>query len=408
MGVDLSRWKTVTTPEELPKLAATPEEQPTTKTAAWWKSAEGGWLSDGKLPEFGGHWGLDPTSWLGLSLLKDAIEGGPAVRNAGWTGNIQVPPKLFVDTIAMTLGVRVIRMADNGNGNGRFLFCSDHTMVAYGISESGRWADVQVTTSDDEVIRKASMLFDRCITPDDPKKGLVFTLARGMGGYSISRLGAAGTPAERGNYAPNTLADYDHVVSDLSTNAPCGRLVILSGAPGTGKSFLVRSLLTAVPTAAFILVPPHLVEGLGGPDILPALTSAKSEFPGPIVIIIEDADRCLVKRDGDNMNSIASMLNLGDGILGSVLDIRILATTNAATLEMDAATRRRGRLCRHLEVGPLPPEYASKALHRLTGQVRAFSGDTSLADVYYEARELGWKPEEIVPARPDVRPEMLL
>jgi hypothetical protein len=359
------------------------------------------------MPEFGGHWGTDPASWIGLSLLKDAIEGGPPVRAGGWSGNLTVPPKQFVETIATTLGVRIIQMADRGNGNGRYLFSAEHTMLAYSLSESGRWADIQVTSVNEDVCRKASILFDRCITPDDPRKGLVFTLTRGMGGYSISRLGAAGTPLERGNYSPDTLANYDHVVSDLSTNAPCGRLVILSGSPGTGKSFLVRSLLAAVPSAAFILVPPHLVEGLGGPDILPALTGAKSEFPGPIVVIIEDADQCLVKRDKDNMNAISSMLNLGDGILGSVLDLRILATTNAEKLQMDPATRRRGRLCRYMEVGHLPADYASKALHRLTGQVRKFEGETSLADVYYEARELGWKPSEIVPARPDVRPEIL-
>jgi hypothetical protein len=392
------RWKTVSTPQELP---------PVKTGGSWWKkNATGEWLNDAPSPDFGGHWGVEPSQWLGLSLLKKAIEGGPPVRCAGWSGNLQVPSKAFVDTIVATLGVRLIRVTDGGNSNGRFLFGSDVAMLSYGLSESGRWADVQLVTIDEDICRRSSLLFDRCIIPDDPKKGLVFTLVKGMGGFSISRLGAAGTPLERGNYAPPVLADYDHVVEDLSTDSPCGRLIILSGSPGTGKSYLVRSLLAAVPTTAFILVPPHLVEGLGGPEILPALTSAKNEFSGPITLIIEDADQCLVQRKEGNMNSISSMLNLGDGILGSVLDIRILATTNAEKLEMDAATRRPGRLCRYIEVGSLPAEEAAKALHRLTGEVRKFQGEATIAEVYQEARKLGWRPTEVVPARPDPRPEL--
>jgi len=404
--VDPSRWKTATSLEELPKLAQ--DVSPLTRFARINKFADGGWLNDGQMPEFGGHWGLEPQQWLGLSLFKDALEGGPPVRVAGWGGNLQVPARQFVETIIATLGVRVVHASDRGNGNGRYIFSSDDTMATYSLSEGARWADIQVVTRNDEVVRKAALLFDRVITPDDPRKGLVFTLAKGMGGYSISRLGAAGSPLERGNYSPKTLEDYDHVVSDLSTNSPCGRLMIMAGSPGTGKSFLLRSLLAAVPTAAFILVPPHLVEGLGGPEILPAITAAKHEFPGPICIIIEDADQCLVKRGAGNMNAISSMLNLGDGILGSVLDIRILATTNAEKIEMDPATRRPGRLCRYMEIGNLPAQHAGTALHRLTGHVRKFEADASLAEVYYEARKLGWKPSEIVPARGDTRPEIIL
>ena len=100
-------------------------------------------------------------------------------------------------------------------------------------------------------------------------------------------------------------------------------------------------------------------------------------------------------------------MNLGDGILGAVLDIRILATTNAETLEMDPATRRPGRLCRHLRVGPLTPQLASKALNRLTGKMVPFDKDITVAEVYSKARSLGWKPPQVVSSRPDPRPEIL-
>jgi hypothetical protein len=282
-------------------------------------------------------------------------------------------------------------------------------MLSVSIYSSGTEGEVALATSDEEVADKVNKLLSRALQPDNPHEGLVFTLAKGMTGYSITRLGTAGTLLIRSNYTPQVLADYDHIVKEQTSDSPCGRLTILSGSPGTGKTYLVRSLLADAPRVAYILIPPHLVESLGSPEILPALTSAKQEFNGPIMLIIEDADRCLVKRDNGNMDAISSMLNLGDGILGSILDVRILATTNAETLQMDAATRRKGRLCRHVEVGLLSAAQATAALSNLLNKpVQPFVEATPLADVYARARAEGWmppvkgKPPEGKYARPEL------
>ena len=86
---------------------------------------------------------------------------------------------------------------------------------------------------------------------------------------------------------------------------------------------------------------------------------------GPIALVLEDADRCLVTRGENNINSIQSLLNLGDGILGSLLDLRIIATTNAKKLEMEAAILRPGRLSKRLEVGALDLDTARGVFRRL-------------------------------------------
>lgn len=164
----------------------------------------------------------------------------------------------------------------------------------------------------------------------------------------------------------------------------------------------MRSLLSAVKNAVFVVVPPQLVPELGSPDILPALTSAKSEVNGPICLILEDADRVLVNRKEGDMSSIAAMLNLGDGILGAVLDIRIVATTNAAQLEMDPATRRPGRLCRYLQVNPLEPTIANGVYTRLVQKPFTFQSPTSLAEVYARARDAGWVAPPIANPRPQL------
>jgi len=403
------RWKTLApkTAEAAPEKAAPPVRHPWGRvgqqaptSGPWWTAAE--------FPDLGSYYEHDPARWIGIPLLQRAFEGGPPVRLGGWEGNLVVPSQQLLQTIEAALGTRLVRVQDGTNGNGSFWFVSETTMLIFTLAEQGRYASIKIVTVDEEVVKKSSLLLNRCVQPDDPAKGLVFALAKGMGGYQLTRLGAAGTPLERGNYMPEVIADYDHVVADLNTASPCGRLIILSGEPGTGKTFIVRSLLSAASRAAFILIPSHLVEGLSGPEILPALTGAKNEFNGPIVLIIEDADQCLVPRKSGNMNAISSLLNLGDGILGSILDVRILATTNAEKIEIDKATRRPGRLCRYMEVGTLSPAIATKALHRLTGRMpEPYSKTTTIAEVYQKARTMGWKPVEIVPARPDTKPFVL-
>jgi len=393
-----SRWKTSSAlPTEIrehPLLKAA-----SNKTATWWRGES--------FPDLGTHFDKGPATWAGLGLLRKALEGGEPVRQATWEGNLIVPHKDLIEATKKILNVRPLYLTDFGNNNGVVLLGSEDTWVNIRQSERGQTADVQIVTSSLEDALKSEKLFNACIQPDDPRKGLVFALTKCMTGYSLTRLGTAGTPLERGNYTDAVLADYDHVVADLKTPGPCGRLIIFSGSPGTGKTFLVRALLTEVPNAAFVLIPPQMVSDLGAPELLPALLNAKNEINGPIILILEDGDKALVKRKDGDMNTISSLLNLGDGILGSIMDIRILATTNAETLEMDPATRRKGRLCRHIQIDALPAEQGSQIVQRLTNNPYTFKGDTVLADVYSAAREKGWKPAEVVPPRPEARPEII-
>ncbi len=354
------------------------------------------WWQDGRFQNIGSRLSTDPTDLIGHGLLKRAFEGGPPVRSGDWDGRLIVHPRKLLEACCKTMGLRPV-WVEGDTRNGRHLLASEDTMLRLSFYSRGTGASAYIISTNPTRVHYASQLFNRLLEHEDPRKGMVYTLAKGMGGYRISHIGLAGTPIERSNYSQNVLAAYDHVVEDLNSEAPCGRLVILAGEPGTGKTYLVRSLLGEVPKAAFVVIPPHLVEELGSPEILPSLTAAKNEMDGPIVMIIEDADQCLVPRragtkDG-NMNAISSLLNLGDGILGSVLDLRIIATTNAKEIEMDPAIKRPGRLCKYAHVGPLSPAEASQTLYRLTGKKTAQEeSPMTLAEVYLKARTLGWKP----------------
>ena len=185
----------------------------------------------------------------------------------------------------------------------------------------------------------------------------------------------------------------DHVVSDLCEREPCGRLSIFTGPPGTGKTHLVRSILGVVREERqprFVLVQPSDVKMLVSPSFIPAFVSFSKENNGPIVLVLEDADECLLPRGSDNVSQIRALLNLSDGLIGSVFDIRVIATTNAKRIEIDPAIKRSGRLCRQVEVGLLSTGHARSVFDRIApgcGLGHGISEAMTLADVYARARE---------------------
>ena len=208
-------------------------------------------------------------------------------------------------------------------------------------------------------------------------------------GLRISSAGYPGRELERDNYPDETLSSFDHVMEDLRSEYPCGKLVILRGAPGTGKTHLIRGMLHEKLDRTVVHLPPSLISQIDSPGFLTALGHQEE----PILLIVEDADSCLIQRQDENMPSISALLNIGDGLLGHALDLRILLTTNA-DLEMDEALRRAGRLCREIEVGKLKAWHANAIFQRLGGHDSPFDRDVPLSDVYAAARSF------FVPGRP--------
>jgi hypothetical protein len=292
-------------------------------------------------------------------------------------------------------GMRIV-MDAIVHGGREVTLAHDRGVVVLDAS-TGRWAHHAIATNDTglhEQIDRA--LASGCAVAVGPA-GPIHALAKTEEGYKLVEVGRCGVPLERGNYVPDVLAAYDHVVADLKVPTPCGRLSVLQGEPGSGKSYLVRALLVEGVAATFVLVPPHLLGGLGDPDFLPSIIQARDECDsaarGPLVLICEDGDMCLVPRMGDNMSTVQSVLNLGDGLLGSLLDVRVLITTNAPEIKMDKAVVRKGRLCRRVNVGRLSAVQATSVLRRLVPDVKEeFTALATLSDVYDGARERGWHP----------------
>jgi hypothetical protein len=214
-----------------------------------------------------------------------------------------------------------------------------------------------------------------------------------------------GWPIEQENYDPSVLAFYEKARNELASRNPSGRLVILDGPPGTGKTFLLRGLVHDLASKAeFLYLPASMVGSLDGPAMITMLDYdepvSEDDPVLPKIFIIEDADECLISRASDNMSPIRNLLNYCDGFLGTLLDIRVIATTNSGhigrTDKIDKALLRPGRLLAHATVGALAQEQAEKRLRHLTGndKLQLPSAPLPLANIYSLARENGWTPKE--------------
>lgn len=357
-----------------------------------WKN-DMNWMELGRKPEIS-------VNALGMStLLKNVLnnDNGIYVSECYVYGHIGSDDIELIKKKMVSLGGRLVYKFIGKPES--LVWVWDNGMAEYGLS--GSYITVAAASKDEKLVEEIRDFIAPLIIPEK-KKGHVFAITKQYGNLSLSSLGNASIQLVRDNYMDETLKDYDFIINDLNSNQPSGRIVILEGEPGTGKTHLVRAMLLEVPDAMFVLVPPEMVSSLGGPELLPLLIGNRHHTSGPIILVLEDADKVLVTRGSENINSIQSLLNLGDGILGSMLDLRIIATTNAKKLEMEAAIMRPGRLSKSIKVGALDAAKSQLIFNKLVTGIANVADNLfpigedkffTLAEIYSVARNYGWNPE---------------
>ena len=284
-----------------------------------------------------------------------------------------------------------------------------HGAVALVQARSGRvdqGDNITVLSTDVEMIERYTAWWESGKVQESPvaKISGVFS---GQNGIEIREFSTPiGWPLERGNYTKDVLSFYDTLCTELISPTPSGRLAILDGKPGGGKTYLLRGLVQDLSDRAhFIYLPASMVASLDGPQMLSLLNEEQrysyrdegADAPKPKIFVVEDADDCLVSRAADNMSSIRNLLNFCDGFLGMMLDVRIVATTNSGhigrTDKVDAALLRPGRLIARSTVPPLSVEDLRAWFERHALTPEKLNDGMTLAEAYAKAREMGWKPE---------------
>jgi len=169
-----------------------------------------------------------------------------------------------------------------------------------------------------------------------------------------------------------------NIQNQLDQNKP--GLYLMHGEPGTGKSSAIRHLLSIV-DREFIFVPPQMVHSLSTPEFTDILTR---DHKG-CVLILEDAEKALMKREGEdgfsNSTLVSSILNLTDGLYADLTQSAIIATYNCDRNLIDPALLRKGRLKSEYRYEKLDRDRSQSLMDKLGHNVDV-EDPMTLADIF--------------------------
>ena len=159
-------------------------------------------------------------------------------------------------------------------------------------------------------------------------------------------------------------------------------LTVLSGAPGTGKTTLLRSIAHwLADTHVFYFMPAARFATVESGEIVTFWAGENRTSKLRKVLILEDAEGILLRRGDDNREKVATLLNLTDGMLGDALGLHVVCTINSELADLDPALLRPGRLVAHREFELLDAEEA-RALAALLGVSAPDADRVSLAELF--------------------------
>lgn len=188
------------------------------------------------------------------------------------------------------------------------------------------------------------------------------TWHNGMSGVSVSNINVPCPEWEaiQGNYAAKTRSSVYQLIQKAVAEEYAGRLIIWHGSPGTGKTYMIRTMARMLrDTHRFVFVS-DVNSFLDIPTYYYEVVSRTNK---PVVFVLEDAADGLLKDARIHQGSrIARLLNLSDGIITQGRKDLFLVTFNEDINELDPAIVRPGRCLNITAFDRFPVEEAQQWL----------------------------------------------
>lgn len=174
---------------------------------------------------------------------------------------------------------------------------------------------------------------------------------------------------------------YEHIVDKLNNSSK--GVVILNGKKGTGKTNLLKHLTTKV-NQKFIFVPTNMINTITSPSFIGDLI----EHKGGGILVMEDCEQYIQDRGTSDNSIVSSLLQLTDGFLSDICNVKIILTHNQKNTIVDSALLRDGRLIAEYEFN----ELSSDKVEELTKG--KYNKPMTLAEIYNNLTYKGNKKED--------------
>ena len=228
----------------------------------------------------------------------------------------------------------------------------------------------------EEISKLAKEIFNRFpIEEPESKEGKVNLIKVYQGDYYTSEKDVKPKTVDVNENYNDDFLPIDKDITDFLKDRSSG-LILLYGTMGSGKTSYIRHLISAVPKE-YIIVPNSIAQRLGDPDLTTFITDHTDS-----VFILEDCEQLLEDREENQFNNaIATILNMADGLLSDIVNIKFICTFNAPITKIDPALLRKGRCIAKYEFGKLTADKV-RILNEKYSLGHSEIKDMTLAEVY--------------------------